>query len=169
MNWEHAEARIPTSSAQCYPAGTCTPAAGALMAINILGAPMHADDALTPDDTAEYLRYRLKRAGVEREIFTADAVALLHEAASGGMRDLDRLATGCLREAARKKRKLVERDPFPPRHRQRPPRARRVIAWGLWVARRRLVAALVGPPIKHVLRGQDIQKGDGDEKRTGGT
>ena len=26
------------------------------------------------------------------------------------MRDLDRLATGCLREAARKKRKLVERD-----------------------------------------------------------
>jgi hypothetical protein len=50
---------------------------------------------------------------VEREIFTADAVALLHEAASGGMPDLDRLATGCLREAARKKRKLVERDLFP--------------------------------------------------------
>ena len=49
----------------------------------------------------------------EREIFTADAVALLHEAASGGMRDLDRLATGCLREAARKKRKLVERDLLP--------------------------------------------------------
>jgi len=70
-------------------------------------------DALTPEDTAEYLRYRLKRAGVEREIFTADAVALLHEAASGGMRDLDRLATGCLREAARKKRKLVERDILP--------------------------------------------------------
>jgi type II secretory pathway predicted ATPase ExeA len=67
-------------------------------------------DALTPEDTAEYLRYRMKRAGVEREIFTADAVAMLHEAASGGMRDLDRLATGCLHEAARKKRKLVERD-----------------------------------------------------------
>ncbi len=31
----------------------------------------------------------------------------------GGMRDLDRLATGCLREAARKKRKLVERDLLP--------------------------------------------------------
>jgi len=70
-------------------------------------------DALTPDDTAEYLRHRLKRAGVEREIFTADAVKLIHEAASGGMRDLDRIATGCLREAARKKRKLVERDLLP--------------------------------------------------------
>ena len=54
-----------------------------------------------------------RNAGAQREIFTADAVALLHEAASGGMRDLDRLATGCLREAARKKRKLVERDLLP--------------------------------------------------------
>lgn len=70
-------------------------------------------DPLTPDDTAEYVRYRLKRAGVERDVFTKDAVALLHEAATGGMRDLDRLATGCLREAARRKRKLVERDLLP--------------------------------------------------------
>ncbi len=35
---------------------------------------------------------------------------MLHEAAGGALRDLDRLATACLREAARKKRKLVERD-----------------------------------------------------------
>jgi type II secretory pathway predicted ATPase ExeA len=70
-------------------------------------------EALTPEDTAEYLRYRLKRVGVEREVFTADAVAMLHEAASGGMRDLDRLATACLREAARKKKRLVERDLLP--------------------------------------------------------
>ena len=70
-------------------------------------------DHLSPEDTAEYLRYRLKRAGVERDVFTHDAIALLHESASGGMRDLDRLATGCLREAARKKRKLVERDLLP--------------------------------------------------------
>ena len=67
-------------------------------------------DPLTPDDTAEYLRYRLKRVGAEREVFTSDAVAMLHEAAVGGMRDLDRLATGCLREAARRRKKLVERD-----------------------------------------------------------
>jgi len=70
-------------------------------------------EALTPEDTAEYLRYRLKRVGVEREVFTADAVAMLHEAASGGMRDLDRLATACLREAARRKKRLVERDLLP--------------------------------------------------------
>jgi len=67
-------------------------------------------DQLTPDDSTEYLRYRMKRAGCDRDVFTQDAVQMLHEAASGGMRDLDRLATGCLREAARKKRKLIERD-----------------------------------------------------------
>jgi general secretion pathway protein A len=70
-------------------------------------------DQLSPDDTAEYLRYRMKRAGCERDVFTQDAVQLLHEAATGGMRDLDRLATGCLREAVRRKRKLVERDLLP--------------------------------------------------------
>ncbi|QRK10646.1 hypothetical protein JQX13_11520 [Archangium violaceum] len=35
---------------------------------------------------------------------------MLHEAASGALRDMDRLATVALREAARKKKKLVERD-----------------------------------------------------------
>jgi general secretion pathway protein A len=67
-------------------------------------------DALTADDTAEYLRTRLRRAGCDREIFASDAVALLHEATSGAMRDLDRLTSTVLREAARKKRRLVERD-----------------------------------------------------------
>jgi general secretion pathway protein A len=65
---------------------------------------------LTADDTAEYLRLRLRRAGCERELFAFDAVALLHEAAAGAMRDLDRLAAAALRETARRKRKLVERD-----------------------------------------------------------
>jgi general secretion pathway protein A len=66
--------------------------------------------ALTPDDTAEYLRLRLRRAGCDREVFATDAAALLHEATLGAMRDLDRLAAAALREAARRKRKLVERD-----------------------------------------------------------
>jgi hypothetical protein len=35
---------------------------------------------------------------------------MIHEAATGGMRDVDRLATAAMREAARKKRRLVERD-----------------------------------------------------------
>ena len=67
-------------------------------------------DALTPDDTAEYLRMRLARAGCDRELFSSDATAMLHEAATGSLRDIDRIATNALREAARKKRKLVERD-----------------------------------------------------------
>ncbi|ATB34548.1 ExeA family protein [Melittangium boletus] len=65
---------------------------------------------LCPEDTAEYLRVRLAHAGCERELFASDSVAMLHEAASGALRDLDRLATAALREAARKKKKLVERD-----------------------------------------------------------
>lgn len=64
---------------------------------------------LTPDDTAEYLRLRMRRAGCDREVFALDASVLLHEA-TGAMRDLDRLAAAALRETARKKRKLVERD-----------------------------------------------------------
>lgn len=67
-------------------------------------------EPLVPDDTGEYLRARMKRAGCEREVFASDAVALLHEATAGAMRDLDRLATAALREAARKKKRLIERD-----------------------------------------------------------
>jgi type II secretory pathway predicted ATPase ExeA len=66
--------------------------------------------ALMPDDTAEYLRMRLVRAGCHREVFASDAIVVLHEATLGAMRDLDRLAAHALRETARKKRKLVERD-----------------------------------------------------------
>jgi len=65
---------------------------------------------LAPEDTIEYVRTRLHKAGCDRELFTADAVAMLHEAANGSLRDIDRLATAALREAARRKRKLVERD-----------------------------------------------------------
>ena len=69
-----------------------------------------AIDTLKVEDTAEYLRLRLKRAGADREVFTDDAIAMLHEAAAGALRDVDRLATTALREAARRKKKLVERD-----------------------------------------------------------
>ncbi len=67
-------------------------------------------EPLTPEDTAEYLRVRLQRAGCERELFGTDAVAMLHEAASGAHRDIDRLAAAALKEAARRRKKLVERD-----------------------------------------------------------
>jgi hypothetical protein len=52
----------------------------------------------------------MRRAGCDREVFAADAIAMLHEATRGAMRDLDRLATLALRDSAKKKRKLVERD-----------------------------------------------------------
>jgi len=66
--------------------------------------------SLTPEDTADYVRMRVGRVGGSKELFSPDAVALLHEAAAGGLRDIDRLATLALRLAARRKRKLVERD-----------------------------------------------------------
>jgi type II secretory pathway predicted ATPase ExeA len=62
------------------------------------------------DDTHEYVRLRLLRAGAEREVFTADAITMLHGAAGSSLRETDRMATAALREAARRKKKLVERD-----------------------------------------------------------
>ena len=67
-------------------------------------------DPLSPEDTAEYVRARLATAGASKELFTSDAIAILHEAASGSLRDVDRVAHKALRLSARKKRKLVERD-----------------------------------------------------------
>jgi general secretion pathway protein A len=65
---------------------------------------------MVADDTAAYVQLRLRRAGADREIFTPDALAALHEAASSSLREIDRLATAALREAARKKRKNVDLD-----------------------------------------------------------
>ena len=65
---------------------------------------------LTQDDTADYLRTRLRLAGCDRELFALDTVARLHDHAGGALRDIDRLATAALRDAARKKRKTVDAD-----------------------------------------------------------
>lgn len=69
-----------------------------------------AIDPLTADDTADYIRARLKNVGCQRDIFASDAISILHEATAGSLRDIDRIATTCLRAAARKNRKTVERD-----------------------------------------------------------
>ena len=66
-------------------------------------------DSTNPEDTADYLRHRLRVAGCEREVFTEDSIGMLHEAAQG-LRDIDRLAQAAMRDAARRKKKLVERD-----------------------------------------------------------
>jgi general secretion pathway protein A len=65
---------------------------------------------LTIDDTAAYVALRLKQAGVAEDLFAREALARLHESTLGVLREIDRLATAALREAARKKRRLVERD-----------------------------------------------------------
>ena len=65
-------------------------------------------DAL-PDDTAEYLDHRLKQADCKRDVFSENAIAMVHEAALGRLRDIDRIATAALKTAARRKRKLVDR------------------------------------------------------------
>lgn len=62
------------------------------------------------EDTAEYVRYRLAKAGTDRALFPDDALAALHELSQGSLREIDRLATAALRDAGRRKKKLVDRD-----------------------------------------------------------
>lgn len=62
----------------------------------------------SPQDTAEYLAYRLERVGCKSPLFASDAVSLLHEATKGQLRDLDRIATACLRTAATRNLKRVD-------------------------------------------------------------
>ena len=61
-------------------------------------------------DSTDYIRHRLGLAGCTKDLFSSGAVALLHEHTCGAHRDLDRLASLALREAARRKKKLVEHE-----------------------------------------------------------
>ncbi len=61
-------------------------------------------------DTAEYLAHRMRRAGTDREVFSSDAIALMHEASRGHLRDLDRIATACLKLAQKRKLRIIDRD-----------------------------------------------------------
>lgn len=63
-----------------------------------------------PGDTAEYIQHRLKRAGVDRELFNSDALALVHEQAQGRLREVDRLCTDALKLAARRKLRVIDRE-----------------------------------------------------------
>jgi len=42
-----------------------------------------------PEGTAEYLLHRLRLAGSARDVFTSDAVALLHDVCAGRFPDID--------------------------------------------------------------------------------
>jgi len=65
---------------------------------------------LVPDDTKDYIRYRLARVGCERSLFPPDAIAVLHEHTGGVIRDIDRIATLALDNAARRRTKTVHKD-----------------------------------------------------------
>ena len=71
---------------------------------------VHLGDA-NPEDTAEYLHQRLVGAGRSKgnDIFDSDALALLHEATDGRLRNIDRAATDALKAAARRKLKRIDR------------------------------------------------------------
>jgi general secretion pathway protein A len=64
----------------------------------------------TVADTAEYVRFRLHAAGCDRALFPDDALAALHDLSQGALREIDRLAAAALREAARRQKKLVDRE-----------------------------------------------------------
>lgn len=70
---------------------------------------LHLGEA-TPGDTAEYVGHRLERVGAKQDLFTSDALAMLHEASGGRLRDVDRLATDALKRAARRKLTKIDRE-----------------------------------------------------------
>lgn len=78
-----------------------------------LWSRIHCRISLEPaqaSDTVEYVCHRLERVGGKSSIFASDALALLHEATTGQLRDIDRLASACLRVGGRRKLKVVDRE-----------------------------------------------------------
>ncbi|MFO0709551.1 MAG: AAA family ATPase [Sandaracinus sp.] len=67
-------------------------------------------DEASSGDTSEYIGYRLRRAGCEREALNSDAIALVHEQAQGRLREIDRLCTDALKLAARRKLRVIDRE-----------------------------------------------------------
>jgi len=48
----------------------------------------------------EYIQYRVERVRGKATVFASDALALIHEATAGQLRNVDRIATACLRTDA---------------------------------------------------------------------
>lgn len=64
---------------------------------------------LEPGESVQYVSHRMKIAGATRELFSSDALTVLHEASGGRLRDIDRLATTALRNAAAGRHNQVDR------------------------------------------------------------
>ena len=64
--------------------------------------------AMDANDTAAYIRHHLKVVGVERELFTDDALHLIHEYSGGVARKVNNLCTSCLLHAFSRSKSLVD-------------------------------------------------------------
>lgn len=64
----------------------------------------------SPDLTTAYVRRRLADAGAKTELFTGDALAVLHEETGGLLRSIDVLAQAALRLAVSQDTVLIDRD-----------------------------------------------------------
>jgi general secretion pathway protein A len=73
-----------------------------------------------PDRTASYVRHRLAGAGAKAELFTPDALTMLHELSGGLLRSVDVIASGALTVAARTDQRLVDRHMVTAAYRQTP-------------------------------------------------
>ncbi len=62
-----------------------------------------------PDRTVAYVRHRLAKAGSRGELFTPDALTMLHELSGGMLRSIDVIAGGAMNLAASRDAGLVDR------------------------------------------------------------
>jgi type II secretory pathway predicted ATPase ExeA len=67
-------------------------------------------DETGPEATAAYIEQRMKQAGGSQTAFTSDALVLIHQATEGRLREIDRVATESLKDAARKGVRRVDPD-----------------------------------------------------------
>ncbi|UCF37001.1 MAG: AAA family ATPase [Acidobacteriota bacterium] len=64
------------------------------------------------ENTAAYVKHRLRVAGCEREIFSEEALYLLHKISNGGPRRINNVADLCLLEGATRKSPQVDGEIF---------------------------------------------------------
>ena len=60
------------------------------------------------DQTAGYIKHRMKMSGADKEIFTEESLLLIAEATGGAMRKIDILARECLEQAFEMRNALIE-------------------------------------------------------------
>jgi type II secretory pathway predicted ATPase ExeA len=65
-------------------------------------------EALDESETAQYLDFRLERAGATRPIFTEDAVRAIYKETGGILRNVNKLSDICLYEGQRRKVREVD-------------------------------------------------------------